>query len=100
MQWDLKVHDMLCFLGGKSAIMTGIVVALGGRATQTSRGLSLKNFVKKGCRWVHGSQSKDLKMKKKRMIQLKPVCKNQWFSASRIFLLFNTAKFQTLFCQG
>lgn len=54
MQWDLKVHDMLCFLGGKSAIMTGIVVALGGRATQTSRGLSLKNFVKKGCRWVHG----------------------------------------------
>ncbi|CAH3023318.1 unnamed protein product [Porites evermanni] len=29
--------------------MTGIVVALGGRATQTSRGLSLKNFVKKGC---------------------------------------------------
>ncbi|CAH3182366.1 unnamed protein product, partial [Porites evermanni] len=34
---------------GKSAIMTGIVVALGGRATQTSRGLSLKNFVKKGC---------------------------------------------------
>ena len=87
-------------LGGKSAIMTGIVVALGGRATQTSRGLSLKNFVKKGCRWVHGSQSKDLKMKKKRMVQLKPVCKNQWFSASRIFLLFNTAKFQTLFCQG
>lgn len=79
--------------------MTGIVVALGGRATQTSRGLSLKNFVKKGCRWVHGSQSKDLKMKKKRMIQLKPVCKNQWFSASRIFFLFNTAKFQTLFCQ-
>ena len=66
MQWDLKVHDMLCFLGGKSAIMTGIVVALGGRATQTSRGLSLKNFVKKGCRCVHGSQSKDLKMKKKK----------------------------------
>ena len=58
---------MVCcvFLGGKSAIMTGIVVALGGRATQTSRGLSLKNFVKKGCRWVRGSQSKDLKMKKK-----------------------------------
>ena len=51
------------FLGGKSAIMTGIVVALGGRANQTSRGLSLKNFVKKGCRCVHGSQSKDLKMK-------------------------------------
>ncbi|XP_020623366.1 structural maintenance of chromosomes protein 6-like isoform X3 [Orbicella faveolata] len=35
---------------GKSAIMTGLVVALGGRASQTSRGLSIKNFVKKGCR--------------------------------------------------
>lgn len=35
---------------GKSAIMTGLVVALGGRASQTSRGLSVKNFVKKGCR--------------------------------------------------
>lgn len=34
---------------GKSAIMTGVVVALGGRAAQTSRGLSIKNFVKKGC---------------------------------------------------
>ena len=52
MQWDLRVHGILCFLGGKSAIMTGIVVALGGRAAQTSRGLSLKNFVKKGCRCV------------------------------------------------
>ena len=61
----LKSSCILYFLGGKSAIMTGIVVALGGRATQTSRGLSLKNFVKKGCRCVHGSQSKDLKMKEK-----------------------------------
>ena len=32
--------------------MTGVVVALGGRAAQTSRGLTLKNFVKKGCRYV------------------------------------------------
>ena len=33
--------------------MTGVVVALGGRAAQTSRGLSVKNFVKKGCRYMH-----------------------------------------------
>lgn len=66
MHWDLKVHGILCFLGGKSAIITGIVVALGGRATQTSRGLSLKNFVKKGCRCVHGSQSKRFEDEKKK----------------------------------
>ncbi|KAL9969413.1 hypothetical protein ACROYT_G021630 [Oculina patagonica] len=40
---------------GKSAIMTGLVVALGGRAAQTSRGLSIKNFVKKGCSSGHVS---------------------------------------------
>ena len=66
-QDELKVYDIMCCSGGKSAIMTGIVVALGGRATQTSRGLNLKNFVKKGCRCVHESQSKDLKMKKKKV---------------------------------
>lgn len=43
------IITLLCS-GGKSAIMTGLVVALGGRAAQTSRGLSVKNFVKKGCR--------------------------------------------------
>ena len=43
--------------GGKSAIMTGLVVALGGRASQTSRGLSVKNFVKKGCRWFTDNRS-------------------------------------------
>ena len=32
--------------------MTGVVAALGGRAAQTSRGQSLKNFIKKGCRYV------------------------------------------------
>ncbi|XP_022796389.1 structural maintenance of chromosomes protein 6-like [Stylophora pistillata] len=40
---------------GKSAIMTGIVLALGGRAAQTSRGLSVKNFVKRGCSSGHVS---------------------------------------------
>ena len=37
--------------------MTGVVVALGGRAAQTSRGLSVKNFVKKGRRYVYISKS-------------------------------------------
>lgn len=34
--------------GGKSAILTGITIALGGKATATSRGNSLKSFVKEG----------------------------------------------------
>lgn len=46
---ESNIITLLCS-GGKSAIMTGLVVALGGRAAQTSRGLSVKNFVKKGCR--------------------------------------------------
>ena len=35
----------------------------------------------------------------KRVKQLKLVCKNQWFSASGIFFLFNTAKFRTCFAK-
>ncbi len=34
--------------GGKSAIMTGIVVALGGKARSTERGSSLKQFIRTG----------------------------------------------------
>ncbi|XP_055886369.1 structural maintenance of chromosomes protein 6-like isoform X2 [Biomphalaria glabrata] len=39
---------------GKSAIVTALVVGLGGKATATSRGSSIKNFVKTGKRsaWV------------------------------------------------
>ena len=33
---------------GKSAVLTGITVALGGKATDTDRGKSLKSFVKEG----------------------------------------------------
>uniref|UniRef100_A0A3Q2DB56 Structural maintenance of chromosomes protein 6 n=1 Tax=Cyprinodon variegatus TaxID=28743 RepID=A0A3Q2DB56_CYPVA len=33
---------------GKSAILTGLIVGLGGKATMTNRGLSLKDFVKSG----------------------------------------------------
>ena len=34
--------------GGKSAIMTGIVIALGGNARNTERGRSLKQFIRSG----------------------------------------------------
>jgi len=34
---------------GKSAILTGLIVGLGGNASNTSRGNSLKGFIKEGC---------------------------------------------------
>ena len=34
---------------GKSAILTGLIVGLGGNASTTSRGNSLKGFIKEGC---------------------------------------------------
>lgn len=40
--------SLLHHLGGKSAVLTGIVVGLGGRASNTNRGLSVKTFIKKG----------------------------------------------------
>ena len=36
---------------GKSAVMTGVVIGLGGKASSTSRGQSIKNFVKYGSRY-------------------------------------------------
>jgi len=37
------------FAGGKSAIMTALVVGLGGKAATTNRGNSLKGFIKAKC---------------------------------------------------
>lgn len=37
---------------GKSAILTAITICLGGKATATNRGQSLKSFIKEGFEWV------------------------------------------------
>ncbi len=36
------------FLGGKSAVLTALTIALGGKATITGRGSGLKSFIKEG----------------------------------------------------
>lgn len=42
------VVAFILLTGGKSAILTGLIVALGGNAQATNRGSSLKGFVKEG----------------------------------------------------
>lgn len=49
--------------GGKSAILTGLIVALGGNAQATNRGSSLKGFVKEGERYTAQLRQALLKMK-------------------------------------
>ena len=41
------------FLGGKSAVLTALTVALGGKAALTGRGNGLKSFIKEGKTYVH-----------------------------------------------
>jgi len=44
----LTYKFLLLNLGGKSAILTAIVLGLGGRASNTSRGQAVKSFIKSG----------------------------------------------------
>jgi hypothetical protein len=39
---------VLCCVGGKSAILTGVIIGLGGKTATTSRGNSLKDLIKTG----------------------------------------------------
>jgi hypothetical protein len=50
MQDILKTLRMSCvsILGGKSAVVTGLVVGLGGNAGMASRGTRVSGFVKTG----------------------------------------------------
>jgi len=47
---ELKFFSFVLLAGGKSAIMTALVVGLGGKAATTNRGNSLKGFIKDKCR--------------------------------------------------
>ena len=52
---DFQKRCTVCTLpehlpGGKSAIMTGMLVGLGGKAATTNRGNSLKGFIKDECK--------------------------------------------------
>ena len=49
MSWLEKRYLIYIFSsGGKSAVLTAIMVALGGKATVTSRGSTVKNFITTG----------------------------------------------------
>lgn len=44
------IFSFLFFAGGKSAVLTAIMIGLGGKASVTNRGSTLKNFIKTGRR--------------------------------------------------
>ena len=50
MELSVFFYPFALFAGGKSAIMTALVVGLGGKAATTNRGNSLKGFIKNKCR--------------------------------------------------
>jgi len=47
----------LALSGGKSAILAGIAVGLGGKASVTGRGTGVTSLIQEGKRYVFGSQS-------------------------------------------
>ena len=51
MSWENHTRHTLpdnILSGGKSAVLTAITVALGGKAAATGRGSGLKSFIKEG----------------------------------------------------
>ena len=46
--FNLKFTNIVVSAGGKSSVLTAVVVGLGGKATATNRGQSIKNFIKHG----------------------------------------------------
>jgi hypothetical protein len=48
----INPSSLLCTLGGKSAILTGLTIALGAKATITNRASNLGALVKGGTRSV------------------------------------------------
>lgn len=56
-----KHSQTTCLAGGKSAILTGLIVALGGNAQATNRGSSLKGFVKEGERYTLQLKARSVK---------------------------------------
>lgn len=50
---DIQVTFRIsCVPGGKSAVLSGITVALGGKANSTGRGSGLKSFIREGQSYV------------------------------------------------
>lgn len=54
---QVKLGPLMNFIigrngSGKSAVLTAITLCLGGRATATNRGQSLKSFIKEGEKYV------------------------------------------------
>ena len=56
-RFDIDFGPLINFIvghngSGKSAVLTAITICLGGKATSTNRGQSLRNFVREGAEYV------------------------------------------------
>lgn len=45
-------YVLIPYIGGKSAVLTAITLALGGKASLTGRGNGLKSFIREGQRYA------------------------------------------------